>query len=117
LKAVLRRRNAATQRPLPRLSAGKLQLIPAKRELRFDDKLFVLTAAEFDLLETLLRNGDIVSTKDELSWAVLGRARQPYDRSVDVHVSNLRKKLHVVSDATIEVESVRSVGYRLKVLR
>jgi len=56
-----------------------------------------------------------VATKDDLSLSVLGRRREPYDRSIDVHVSNLRKKLNVISDKTIEVETVRAIGYRLKV--
>jgi two-component system OmpR family response regulator len=116
LKAVLRRRTAATPRHSSCQIAGKLHLNPAKRVVRFDNKPFVLTTAEFDLLEALLRNGDAVSSKDELSWTVLGRARQPYDRSIDVHVSNLRKKLCIISGATIEIETIRGIGYRLKVL-
>ena len=56
-----------------------------------------------------------MATKDDLSLSVLGRRREPYDRSIDVHVSNLRKKLSVISDKTIEVETVRAIGYRLKV--
>jgi two-component system OmpR family response regulator len=47
--------------------------------------------------------------------SVSGRAREQYDRSVDVHVSNLRKKLAIVSNMTIIIETVRAVGYRLKV--
>jgi two-component system OmpR family response regulator len=46
---------------------------------------------------------------------VLGRARESYDRSVDVHVSNLRRKLSAASAAAAEIETIRGVGYRLKV--
>ena len=56
-----------------------------------------------------------MATKDELSLSVLGRRREPYDRSIDVHVSNLRKKLLTASNKAIEIETVRAVGYRLKV--
>jgi two-component system OmpR family response regulator len=52
-----------------------------------------------------------------LSLSVLGRKREPYDRSIDVHVSNLRKKLLSASSKAIEIETVRAVGYRLKVTR
>jgi len=57
-----------------------------------------------------------VATKDDLSLTVLGHKREPYDRSIDVHVSNLRKKLSAVSNKTIEIETIRAIGYRLKVM-
>ena len=71
-----------------------------------------LTASEFNLLVVLLQAGDRVVTKDELSLKVLGRPRASYDRSVDVHVSNLRQKLAVAAP-DIEIETVRGVGYRI----
>ena len=95
--------------------AGKLQLFPARREITFDGRPLEVTSSEFNLLETLLRNGDTVTTKDELSLSASGRKRERYDRGVDVHISNLRKKLHVVTKATIVIETVRAIGYRLKV--
>ena len=113
LKAVLRRQRGS--QPPQYFLAGKLRLIPSKREVSFDSQTFELTTCEFDLLEALLRSRDTVATKDDLSLSVLGRRREPYDRSIDVHVSNLRKKLSVISSKTIEVETVRAVGYRLRV--
>jgi len=113
LKAVLRRQRGS--QPPQYFLAGKLRLTPSKREVSFDGQTFELTTCEFDLLEALLRSRDTVATKDDLSLSVLGRRREPYDRSIDVHVSNLRKKLNVISDKTIEVETVRAIGYRLKV--
>jgi two-component system OmpR family response regulator len=113
LKALLRRRHAAV--PPQYFAAGKLRLVPAKREVSFDSKAFDLTTCEFDLLAALLRSGDAVATKDDLSLSVLGHKREPYDRSIDVHVSNLRKKLSAVSGKTIEIETIRAIGYRLKV--
>ena len=115
LKAILRRQGAASYSASGHLVAGRLRLIPAKREVTFDAKPVDVTQTEFDLLELLLRSRAAVATKDELSWTVLGRRREPYDRSIDVHISNLRKKLCVVSGDTIEIETVRAVGYRLKV--
>jgi len=115
LKAVLRRQPAANLQSPPALAAGKLCLFPAKREVTFDGALLEVTSSEFNLLETLLRSGTAVATKDELSLSVSGRRREQYDRSVDVHVSNLRKKLAIVSNMTIIIETVRAVGYRLKV--
>ena len=117
LKAVLRRKPGANAQPVQHFAAGKLRLVPARREVSFDGRPFEVTTCEFDLLEALLRNKETVATKDELSLSVLGRKREPYDRSIDVHVSNLRKKLLSASSKAIEIETVRAVGYRLKVTR
>ena len=115
LKALLRRQRTARASPPRYFIAGKLRLIPAKREVSFDSKSFDLTTCEFDLLEALLRSGDMVATKDDLSISVLGHKREAYDRSIDVHVSNLRKKLTSISGKTIEIETIRAIGYRLRV--
>lgn len=115
LKAVLRRQGAGSAQSPQIFAAGKLRLSPEKREVTFNGDLLDVTTSEFNLLETLLRSKDAVATKDELSWSVSGRRREQYDRSVDVHVSNLRKKLYTISDKTIVIETVRAVGYRLKV--
>lgn len=116
LKAVLRRQRKGSAQPPQYFLAGKLRLSPARRQVTFDDRPFELTTCEFDLLECLLRSRDTVATKDDLSLSVLGRRREPYDRSIDVHVSNLRKKLSAISARTVEIETVRAVGYRLKVV-
>ena len=116
LRAVLRRQHSLSSQSPQQFVAGKLRLIPTKREVAFDNVPFEVTRCEFDLLEVLLRNRDIVATKDDLSLGVLGHKREPYDRSIDVHVSNLRKKLLHISRKTIEIENIRAVGYRLKVL-
>ena len=114
LRAVLRRRPAASPPPTPTQSIdlGSLQVeIPTRRVLARQVQV-ELTASEFNLLVVLLQAGDRVVTKDELSLKVLGRARASYDRSVDVHVSNLRQKLAVAAP-DIEIETVRGVGYRI----
>lgn len=111
LRAVLRRIGA--QRDAGPISIGGLILDPGRRESRWEGAAVDLTATEFNLLEILLRAGAMVTTKDELSLAALGRQRQRYDRSIDVHVSNLRQKLHRASAGAIEVETIRGVGYRL----
>jgi len=115
LKAVLRRQPASNLQAPHSLGAGKLRLFPARREVTFDGRLLDVTSSEFNLLETLLRSGSDVATKDELSLSVSGRKREQYDRSIDVHVSNLRRKLAIVSNMAIIIETVRAVGYRLKV--
>lgn len=115
LRAVLRRRPDA--RPLPVatiLSLGSLQVeVPTRRALARSQPVD-LTASEFNLLVVLLQVGDHVATKDELSLKVLGRNRVSYDRSVDVHISNLRQKLAAAAPE-IEIETVRGIGYRIGV--
>jgi len=118
LRAVLRRRPAASPPPTPTQSIdlGSLQVeIPTRRVLARQVQV-ELTASEFNLLVVLLQASDRVVTKDELSLKVLGRARASYDRSVDVHVSNLRQKLAVAAP-DIEIETVRGVGYRIGMSR
>lgn len=72
-----------------------------------------LTGTEFDLLYTLLANKAQVVSKETLSLEVLQRELQPFDRSIDVHISRLRKKLAPFHDEPIR--SVRGKGYQLTV--
>lgn len=114
LRAVLRRQRDPAP-PAAVLVMGRLALSPGKREVLWGGAAFELTTSEFDLLEQLMRTGEMVSSKEDLSLKVLGRARESYDRSVDVHVSNLRRKLSAASGDAAEIETIRGVGYRLKV--
>ena len=115
LRAVLRRQRDPSPAAAVALHMGRLALSPGKREVLWGGAAFELTTTEFDLLEQLMRTGEMVSSKEDLSLKVLGRARESYDRSVDVHVSNLRRKLSAASGAAAEIETIRGVGYRLKV--
>ncbi|EGJ50337.1 response regulator transcription factor [Desulfocurvibacter africanus] len=115
LRAVLRRMADAGERPPGEtLVQGKLKLLPPQRKVSWDGKPLDLTVSEFNLLEILLHEGDRVVSKDELSERALGRPREPYDRSVDVHVSNLRQKLHAAAGDEICIETVRGIGYRVR---
>lgn len=73
-----------------------------------------LTSTEFNLLALLVKNSDRVVTKEELSEEGLGRARELYDRSVDVHISNIRQKLHQLTKDAVTIETIRAVGYRIR---
>ncbi len=115
LRAVLRRADAGSSQSRGQaLVKGGLRLVPAQRRAEWIDLALDLTATEFNLLEALMRGSNRVLSKDELSEQVLGRTREPYDRSIDVHVSNLRQKLAAAAGNAIEIETVRGVGYRLK---
>lgn len=93
---------------------GDLTLNPSTRSSEWQGKPFDLTASEFNLLELLLRSPERVVTKDELSDKGLGRPREAYDRSVDVHISNIRQKLTALPGNTLNIETVRSIGYRIR---
>jgi two-component system response regulator CpxR len=81
------------------------------RLVRRAGEIVDLTAVEYDVLEKLLRAAGRIMTREELSRQVLGRSSSPFDRSIDMHISNLRKKLgHRIGDAD-RIKTVRGVGY------
>jgi DNA-binding response OmpR family regulator len=114
IRAILRRSQTATAREddQPRtLTAGDVELDLGTRVVRRDGQIIELTAVEFDLLEKLLRAAGRIITREELSKDVLGRSTSPFDRSIDMHISNLRKKLgHQLADVE-RIKTVRGVGY------
>ncbi|MFS2222149.1 response regulator transcription factor [Pantoea sp. B65] len=116
LRAVLRRFEEQVPAPEKKdlITWGDLALNPATRISEWKNKPFDLTASEFNLLDLLLRSPDRVVSKDELSEKGLGRPREAYDRSVDVHISNIRQKLSQLTADTINIETVRSIGYRIR---
>ncbi|HDZ8928348.1 TPA: response regulator transcription factor [Aeromonas dhakensis] len=115
LRAVLRRVEPAPAYPGKEqgLHLGELVLSPATRQCHWQTQPLELTATEFNLLELLLRSPERVVSKDELSLHGLGRPREPYDRSVDVHICNIRQKLQALAGEAVGIETVRSIGYRL----
>ena len=70
-----------------------------------------LTSVEFALLEVLLRVAGQVVTREDLAKEVLGRRLTPYDRSIDVHISSLRRKLGHQAEDTERIKTVRGTGY------
>lgn len=113
LRAVLRRQHQDPLAPVRDVRVGPLRLDPAGRKSWLADKELASTVSEFDLLLVLARQPGQVITKDELFERALRRPREPYDRSVDVHVSNLRQKLHALGGG-VEIETCRALGYRLR---
>jgi two-component system, OmpR family, response regulator CpxR len=112
IRAVLRRaRGAATAPTGDLLTVGDVEIDRGSREAKRGSEQLSLTTAEFDLLDLLLRSAGRVVTRDDIAKAVLGREFTPFDRSIDMHVSNLRKKLGTHADGLERIKSVRSVGY------
>jgi DNA-binding response OmpR family regulator len=91
--------------------AGDLELRPGTREALLSGVALILTSAEFNVLETLVRRIGRVVSKGDLSEHALGRKLERYDRSIDVHVSNLRKKLGPLPDGAPRIKTVRGAGY------
>lgn len=114
VRAILRRTSGAVSAKEP-MSAGDIHLDPAAREAWLNEIRLDLTSVEFTLLETLVRDAGQVLTRDYLTETVLGRKLGPFDRVIDVHVSNLRKKLASVQEGE-RIKAVRGSGY-LFVLR
>jgi two-component system OmpR family response regulator len=114
LKAVLRR-TAAKQSAPPRetVSFGDLALTPVTRQVTWRGEAMDVTVTEFNLLELLLRSVGELVTKDTLTEKALGRRRTSYDRSVDVHIGNLRRKLSAATLGKVEIHTVRGLGYSL----
>jgi DNA-binding response OmpR family regulator len=109
VRAILRR-----TRPSPgaeRIAVGDVIVEPAARQAWRDGQPLNLTMAEFVLLEDLLRHAGQVLSRDRLAEHVLGRRLSSIDRSIDVHVSNLRKKLGDAAGAREHVRTVRGEGY------
>ncbi|WP_299980928.1 response regulator transcription factor [uncultured Pseudoteredinibacter sp.] len=108
IKAILRRTSKAVTESNARLA--NLELIQARREVKVDGETVSLTATEYDLLEYLLFRPAQVVSKEELFQNVIGRKYESYDRTLDMHVSNLRKKIDA---ANVKLATCRGVGYEL----
>jgi len=93
------------------LRVGDVELSPETRVVRRAGEVVELTSVEFSLLEELLRSAGKVVAREELSQVALGRKLSPYDRSVDVHMSSLRRKLGHQIGTMERIKNIRGVGY------
>jgi len=116
VRAILRRtRNRpASGMTLPepqRIVLGDIELDRGTRTAQRNGERLPLTSAEFNFLDMLLRAAGRVVTREQLAERILGRIYTAYDRALDVHVSNLRKKLGHEYNGVERIKTVRSVGY------
>ena len=116
LRAVLRRVRGEGNDALTDLRNGPIWLRAASRSVSVDGHALTLTATEFDLLVLLLREAGRVVSKERISQSVLGRPLGPFDRSIDVHVSNLRRKLGDAPDGDSPITTIHRSGYLLRQL-
>jgi len=111
IRAILRRAEATPD-------AGGLVVVDdvtidlGSRVVRVDGSEVSLTGVEFALLEALARSAGTVVSRDELSQTALFRRANAFDRSLDVHLSNLRRKLGPAADGGDRIKTVRGVGYQ-----
>jgi len=117
--AILRRaKHTSVQSPdkppvAERISLGDLEIDYGARVAYCRGKLIETTPAEFDLLALLARSAGAIVSREELSLSVNGRRSDPLDRSIDMHVCNLRKKLGPGADGAERIRSARGIGYFL----
>lgn len=114
IKAILRRVELmqAPTTTQSTLSVNGIELNPHNRQVKCDNHVLNLTVTEFQLLEILLQQPGVVHSKDELSKKVLGKRLQMYDRSLDMHISNIRKKISQFSSDE-KIKTLRGAGYLL----
>lgn len=113
IKAILRRVEFAQQDNIQipqQLHANDVVLNTQNRQVTCCGQFVTLTATEYQLLELLMRRAGELISKEELSKVVLGRRLQMYDRSLDMHISNIRKKLSQFSDVE-KIQTLRGSGY------
>lgn len=118
MRAILRR--SGTAEPVSSsttLRIDDLELDPGARTVLTKGKNVELTDVEFSLLEALMRSPGKVVSREELAERALGRSLNPFDRSLDMHVSRLRRKLDEVSSSGDRVKTIRGAGYQLLVHR
>ena len=109
VRAILRRSSSTAASAGPLVTVD-ICLDPHSREATLKDAPLNLTSVEFTLLELLLRQAGHIVTREHLTESVLGRKLGPFDRVIDVHISNIRKKLGP-SDHGQRIKSIRGSGY------
>ena len=115
LRAILRRGDSVVSlnpHSVP-LRQGTLEVHPATRSVMLAGKGLNLTSTEYNLCECLVRNAGSVVAKETLYEQGLGRKMERFDRSIDVHIANLRRKLGHTPDGHERIQTVRGIGYQL----
>lgn len=118
LRAVIRRslirEETASEEPAVTIEVGPLRVEPESRTAVLDGTALQLTAVEFDLLLSLARAAGRVKTREQLLLEVADRNFEVFDRSIDVHISSIRKKLGDDPKSPRFITTIRSVGYMMR---
>ena len=115
IRAILRRVSSrlGSGRVPDELSVGPIALNTGTHQVHVAGKLIPLTGAEFRVLELLMRSAGQVISRESMTEQALGRKLVAYDRSIDTHISNLRRKLDLETGTNPEIKNVRGSGYTL----
>jgi two-component system, OmpR family, alkaline phosphatase synthesis response regulator PhoP len=113
VRAVLRRTGDGSSDSRDILVVGDLVLDLPRRAVSVDGRRVDLTATEFALVETLARQPGRVFTRSQLLDSIHGVAFESYERAIDAHVKNVRRKLDPEAGGSHRIETVYGVGYRL----
>ncbi len=111
IRAVLRRMEPAAAETRQPVTVDDVTLDPAARTVRRGSAAIDLTTVEFDILHALLEKAGHTVTRDAIAENVLGRRFDPFDRSVDMHISKLRRKLGPRAGDDDRIKTIRGVGY------
>ncbi len=113
IRAQARRARQRLAAPSRRIEVGSLVVDGSSRTVLLDGQHLALTTYEYDLLYVLVERAGQVLTREQLVEAVRGSAEEAFDRSIDVHISNLRKKLGEPARSPRLLKTVRGVGYTM----
>jgi two-component system response regulator CpxR len=113
VKAILRRTTDADREDQPEIVLGSVRVDTRRRDAWVGGERLQLTNAEFIILVTLMKSPGAVVSRELLTRIALGRQLLPSDRSLDTHISNLRRKLSAAGVARPAIRSIRSTGYML----
>lgn len=117
IKAILRRTQITSNHLYSKhsdcIEYQDLKVYPGKQEAYCAEQLLDLTTTEFALLTYLIQHPGETVTKEELNWDVLGKRLAAFDRAIDMHISNLRKKLPNRMDDKPRIKTLRGRGYLL----
>jgi DNA-binding response OmpR family regulator len=115
IRAILRRAHSRGARAgvADEIGVGPIVLNTGMHQVRIADTPVALTGAEFRVLELLMRAAGQVISRESMTEQALGRKLVPYDRSIDTHISNLRRKLNLEAGSNPEIKNVRGSGYTL----
>jgi DNA-binding response OmpR family regulator len=111
IRAILRRTSGTPTLPAQALRLADVELHAESRSVVCSGRPVTLTGAEFDLLSAFLRNPGKIISREDLTQAALARPMSPMDRSIDVHVSNLRRKLGPYDGQQERIKAIRGSGY------
>ena len=114
LKAIMRRGNQNQQEKTSKITINAITADKNTRSVMRDDSHIQLTKTEFDILITLMESPEQVFTRDQIIDRVLGYTYEGFERTIDAHVRNLRKKIEPDANNPVYIKSVFGVGYKIE---